>query len=71
MVNEEALTASTLPFEEQALMLGEVVPVTETVAPTVRSVVRVVAAFGSVGTKMETVLPLGVKRNPSMEPSGA
>jgi hypothetical protein len=35
MVREDAFTVSIAPVDEHALMLGEVVPVTETVAPTV------------------------------------
>ncbi len=37
MVNDEAFTDSIAPVDEHALMLGDVVPVTETVAPTVNS----------------------------------
>ena len=66
IVNDDALTASRVAVEEHALMLAEVVPVTDTVAPTVRSDVSVVLALDPVETK--TVLPLAVNKKPSMEP---
>ena len=42
IVSEDASTDARVPVEEHALMLGEVVPVTETLAPTVSKEVRVV-----------------------------
>ena len=66
IVNDDALTASREAVEEHALMLAEVVPVTDTVAPTVRSDVSVVLALEPVETKI--VLLLAVNRKPSIEP---
>ena len=51
MVSEEGFTALVCRLVEHALMLGDVVPVTETVAPTVRSVVSALLAFPPVETK--------------------
>ena len=69
MVKDEASTASSVLVEEQALMPAEVVPVTDTVAPTVSSGVRVALARESVEMKRVVVPPLGVKTKPSMDPS--
>ncbi len=55
-----------MPVEEHALILADVVPVTDTVAPTLRSDTSVVLALTPVETKM--VLLLAVNRKPSMEP---
>jgi hypothetical protein len=67
IVNEEAFTVSIVAVEAQALILGEVVPVTERLVPTVRSVFRVVLAPEFRETKI--VLPLGVNRKPLIDPS--
>jgi len=69
IVNEVASTASSVPVEEHALMLTDVMPVTETVPPTVRSGCSVSLARAPMETKMDAVPPLGVNTKPSMEPS--
>ena len=68
IVNDEASTVSGVLVEEHALMLAEVVPVTDTVAPTVKSGVKVLLARELMETKMGAVLPLGVNRKPLVEP---
>jgi hypothetical protein len=69
IVNEEASTDSRVAVEGHELMFAEVAPVTETVAPTVRSVVSVVLARAPMETNMGVALPLAVNRKPSIEPS--
>ena len=62
------MTASSAPVEEHAVPLPVMVPVTETVAPAVRSVVRVALAWKPVETKMGDVLPLAENTKPSTDP---
>ena len=67
MVSDEASTASRVAVAVQALRLGDVVPVTETVPPTVKSGFSVALACEPVNTKM--VAPLAESTKPSIEPS--
>ncbi len=67
IVNDDAATVSKAGVEEHALICGEVVPVTETVAPSVRSDANVVFAHPT-ETKMDEALPLGVNRKPLIDP---
>jgi hypothetical protein len=69
IINDEASTASRVLVEEHALMLAEVLPVTETAAPAARSGVRVVLACEFTEIKTSAVPPLGMNRKPSMKPS--
>jgi hypothetical protein len=69
IVSDVASILSRVAVVEQAAILGDVVPVTEAVAPTVRSDVRLVPARSPIETKTLAVAPLATKRNPSIVPS--
>jgi hypothetical protein len=66
-VSEDASTVSSVLVEAHALIAGDVVPVTDTVPPTVSSGLNVALARGFVETK--TVADDAVKTNPSIDPS--
>jgi hypothetical protein len=68
IVKEDASTVSREAVEAQALMLADVVPVTDTSAPTVNIGARVALAPGPVVTRMSEVLPFALKMKPSMDP---
>jgi hypothetical protein len=68
IVKDDAATVSKAAVEEHALICGEVVPVTETVAPTVSSDASVVFVLYPTETKMDEVLPLAVNRKPLIDP---
>ena len=71
MTNDDALTTVTVPVAAQFGVSGIVLPVTETVAPTVSKGFNVVLAPGPKTTSTAVVLLDGVNRKPLIAPFGS